>query len=63
VGATGVPRFVAERDANGHADRAWACFLALGAADAPVAPIEFRGTGPRPTLAIREQFQAGLRGV
>ncbi|MDR2837747.1 MAG: terminase family protein [Azonexus sp.] len=29
---TGAPRFVAEADANGHADRAWACFLALNAA-------------------------------
>ncbi len=30
---TGAPRFVAESDAAGHADRAWACFLALAAAD------------------------------
>jgi len=26
---TGAPRFVAESDASGHADRAWACFLAV----------------------------------
>lgn len=32
VGPTGTPRFVAESDAAGHADRAWACFLALNAA-------------------------------
>jgi len=31
-GPTGAPRFVAESDAEGHADRAWACFLALYAA-------------------------------
>ena len=32
---TGAPRFVAESDAGGHADRAWACFLALNAAGGP----------------------------
>ncbi len=32
VGPTGTPRFVAESDAEGHADRAWACFLAINAA-------------------------------
>lgn len=31
-GPTGAPRFVAESDSAGHADRAWACFLALNAA-------------------------------
>ena len=32
---TGAPRFVAESDASGHADRAWACFLAVNAAFQP----------------------------
>ncbi|MBF0424811.1 MAG: terminase [Magnetococcales bacterium] len=32
VGPTGVPRFLAESDSQGHADRAWACFLAVHAA-------------------------------
>lgn len=32
---TGAPRFVAESDGAGHADRAWACFLALNAAGGP----------------------------
>ena len=32
TGPTGTPRFVAEADGAGHADRAWACFLALNAA-------------------------------
>lgn len=41
TGATGVPRFVADSDSNGHADRTWACFLALQAADNGQAPIEF----------------------
>ena len=31
---TGTPRFVADSDSNGHADRTWACFLALNATDA-----------------------------
>ena len=29
VGPTGVPRFLADSDSGGHADRAWALFLAL----------------------------------
>lgn len=33
---TGAPRFIADRDAEGHADRAWALFLALYAAATPV---------------------------
>lgn len=37
--ATGAPRFVAESDANGHADRTWACFLALNAADGETGPV------------------------
>lgn len=32
-GPTGIPRFVAERDEN-HADRTWAAFLGIAAADA-----------------------------
>jgi phage FluMu gp28-like protein len=33
-GPTGSPRFVADSDSAGHADRAWACFLAVSAAAA-----------------------------
>ncbi len=33
VGPTGIPRFVAESDSRGHADRAWAAFLGIAAAD------------------------------
>ena len=32
VSATGAPRFIADSDSNGHADRTWACFMALYAA-------------------------------
>jgi phage FluMu gp28-like protein len=33
TGPTGIPRFVAERDGEGHADRFWALALACSAAD------------------------------
>jgi phage FluMu gp28-like protein len=36
---TGAPRFVAESDAAGHADRAWACFLACHAAEKPATMV------------------------
>lgn len=41
-GPTGAPRFVAESDNSGHADRTWALFLAVNAASTEAAPIEFR---------------------
>jgi phage FluMu gp28-like protein len=39
TGATGQPRFVAESDSSGHADRTWACFLALNAAHGDTGPL------------------------
>jgi len=39
---TGAPRFVAERDGSGHADRAWACFLALNAASGTAEAFDYR---------------------
>lgn len=48
AGPTGTPRFVADSDSAGHADRAWACFLALNAADVGHAPIDYI---PVPTRA------------
>ena len=39
--ATGAPRFVAERDGQGHADRFWALALAVSAASDARAPIDF----------------------
>lgn len=55
---TGAPRFVAESDASGHADRAWALFLALHAARAPVErfayqPVPRRPEGSRPDAGPR----------
>lgn len=38
TGPTGTPRFVAESDEAGHADRTWALFLALNAAAGPSGP-------------------------
>lgn len=34
-GPTGAPRFIAESDDSGHADRTWALFLAVSAATSP----------------------------
>ncbi|EQB6225739.1 terminase large subunit domain-containing protein, partial [Salmonella enterica subsp. enterica serovar Montevideo] len=42
TGPTGTPRFVAESDAAGHADRTWACFLAINATDGPSGPVMAR---------------------
>lgn len=43
---TGTPRFVADDDAQlGHADRAWACFLAKAAADKPTVRMEHKALG------------------
>jgi len=50
-GPTGAPRFVADSDSAGHADRAWACFLALNAADNQPVPIDFKSTGRRSMAA------------
>lgn len=46
TGPTGAPRFVAESDAAGHADRTWALFLALNAAAGPSGPV-FAVSRPR----------------
>lgn len=54
VSATGSPRFLADSDSNGHADRTWACFLALNAASTPQMKIEFESIKPR------ESTRAGL---
>jgi phage FluMu gp28-like protein len=44
---TGAPRFVAESDSAGHADRAWACFLALAAADSGQEVFAYEGVSRR----------------
>lgn len=42
----GTPRFVADRDSEGHADRAWACFLSCYAAKTPQAVYDFTRVPP-----------------
>jgi len=37
---TGTPRFIADSDSSGHADRAWACFLAVYAGHTPAIATE-----------------------
>lgn len=47
VTLAGNIRFDAARDENGHADRAWALFLALNAASGGATPIEYESIKPR----------------
>ena len=44
---TGNVRFDVDADTDGHADRAWALFLAMNAAGTARAPIDFASTGRR----------------
>jgi phage FluMu gp28-like protein len=50
AGPTGTPRFVAESDSAGHADRAWAAFLGINAADQGA--MEF---GYEPAIPLRRR--------
>ncbi|MCZ6127875.1 hypothetical protein O5853_30890, partial [Escherichia coli] len=56
TGPTGTPRFVAESDAAGHADRTWACFLAINATDGPSGPVMARSRHRREAGHILEGF-------
>jgi phage FluMu gp28-like protein len=53
---TGAPRFVAESDAAGHADRAWALFLALNAADQPPGPVRAYSCCPGQASSLLEGY-------
>lgn len=57
---TGAPRFIADRDADGHADRAWALFLALYAASALPETFAYH---PIPRRASRIAPHRFTRGV
>ena len=46
--ATGAPRFVAERD-DDHADRTWAAFLGINAADGPQHDYAYEAAVPKPS--------------
>lgn len=52
TGPTGAPRFVAESDSAGHADRTWACFLAVNAASGPNGPVVASSRPQRPAQSI-----------
>lgn len=54
--ATGAPRFVAESDANGHADRTWACFLALNAAHEDSGPVRVSSRKVRRTSRMTRGY-------
>ncbi len=57
-GPTGAPRLIANRDSEGHADRAWACFLAVGAATGERVKVEFALAGTR-----RSSLAPGAGGI
>ncbi|MBK9441410.1 MAG: terminase [Comamonadaceae bacterium] len=56
TGPTGAPRFVAESDSAGHADRTWACFMAINAASGVNGPT-FAASRPR-----RSDLRSALSG-
>lgn len=57
IGSNGQPRFTAESDSNGHADRTWACFLALTAAtEAIMQPVKAHSRRPRASRRMTEGY-------
>lgn len=61
TGPTGTPRFLADSDSAGHADRTWAKFLAASAAHGGACVIDFQSTGPRAAARLdRDYLGQGL---
>jgi phage FluMu gp28-like protein len=61
---TGAPRFVAESDGAGHADRAWACFLALNASSGQTLPAAGATVEATPgTYDPQEALRIARQGV
>lgn len=59
--ATGTPRFVADSDSHGHADRTWARFLAIHAADRSAPPAAGATVGtPEEIRAAYQRQENGL---
>lgn len=56
VTAAGNVRFMAERSAEGHADRFWALGLAIEAASSPAMEIDYQSTGPRPSAHLADNY-------
>ena len=64
---TGAPRFVAESDSTGHADRAWACFLAVNAASAErieygYTPAKQGASATAARMSMRPDFDDDMPG-
>ena len=60
--ATGSPRFVAESDSAGHADRAWACFLAVHAGTNDLGPLAYGSVDPdEPERMMAAHVREALR--
>lgn len=60
MGPTGVPRFVAESDSQGHADRTWALFLGIAAAKQPRIIYGYEAATIKPNLRDRFEFDRDL---
>ncbi|GAP66276.1 prophage MuMc02, terminase, ATPase subunit [Mizugakiibacter sediminis] len=60
---TGAPRFVADADSNGHADRAWACFLAVNAAGGGQETFAYHRIAPDAELPRAIKRGAGWRAA
>lgn len=56
TGANGQPRFIAESDSAGHADRTWACFLALYAGANVLQPVRPLARKPRRSHSLSEGY-------
>lgn len=57
---TGAPRFDADSDANGHADRFWAKSLACHAAHGAAGPVRVASARPPSTKSVAEQLKGYL---
>lgn len=62
VGPTGTPRFVADSDSAGHADRAWAKFLAANAAAMSAGPAVCLGSEPDERNRLVDSLRSGRPG-
>lgn len=60
--ATGAPRFVADSDSSGHADRTWAAFLAINAAGTEQVVIDYRSSGTRTVAKQLNDFSPSSTG-
>ena len=57
----GTPRFLADADSTGHADRAWACFLACYAASSPPEQFGYIPVKARPPARGHDPYTRPVR--